>query len=61
MTNQQLAKVVHRNAQVQYDSLKRQPSLKWTWGADLDREDINDCSVQPIEAMSCHIPTMIIC
>jgi hypothetical protein len=40
MTNQQLAKVVHRNAQVQYDSLKRQPSLKWTWGADLDREDI---------------------
>ena len=38
--NKQLAKVGPRNAQVQYDSLRWQPSLKWTWGADLDHEDI---------------------
>jgi hypothetical protein len=40
LTNAQLAEILRQHAVAERDTLTRHPSLKWTWGEDLDRGDI---------------------
>ena len=43
LTNGQLAKIVHEQATLHLDHLQHSPALKWTWGTDLDLNDIRQC------------------
>src|ERR1700760_842905 len=40
MTNEELSKILRQHAEAEHDRMRWHPSLKWTWGVDLDRQDI---------------------
>lgn len=42
MTRAQLAKIICHNAEVRLHQLQEHPSLKWTWGMDIDHDDIRN-------------------
>jgi len=39
-TNVQLAKIIRQQAATLHDRVQHNPALKWTWGTDLDEQDI---------------------
>ena len=40
LSNKQLADILEQHSKAEHDRWVQHPSLKWTWGADLDRGDI---------------------
>jgi hypothetical protein len=42
LTNKQLATILQEHAAAEHERLRQHPSLKWTWGVDLERADIHE-------------------